>query len=432
MTAEISVMNKHGIALAADSAVTVGGGRGPKIYSSVNKIFALSKYRPVGLMVYNNAELVGLPWETVVKTYRSDLKDRSFDSLAEYAFNFIEYLGINHSLVPSEAQQEYVRTALRHLYSTQVMQPLKEEVQARLKASKRAQLGRSEAGDLLETVVKKAHADWDRASLRIFQDEERSRAFLRTYEGLITKVIRELFRKMPVPDDVRRQLVELAAYRFSRQPPVRLPGTTGIVIAGYGEEDLFPSFLEFTVDGVANDEPVFWMGRTADINRERLSHVAAFAQDEMVFRFMEGVDPTYQQAIDESIDKLLAGYTTTIYQSLGSKQPSIRMKRQIEDARKELVEDFVNGLAEARDQVYVQSVTRAVASLPVDVLAEMAESLVTVTSIKRKVSLEDESVAGPIDVAVITRGDGFIWINRKHYFSKDRNPQFLANYYRES
>ncbi|SRR6266566_4990547 len=39
---------------------------------------------------------------------------------------------------------------------------------------------------------------------------------------------------------------------------------------------------------------------------------------------------------------------------------------------------------------------------------------------------------GPtVDVAVISKGDGFVWIKRKHYFSKDFNPHFLATYYRE-
>ena len=46
-------------------------------------------------------------------------------------------------------------------------------------------------------------------------------------------------------------------------------------------------------------------------------------------------------------------------------------------------------------------------------------------------SMDAETVAGPIDVAVISKGDGFIWINRKHYFERELNPQFFANYYRE-
>jgi hypothetical protein len=39
-----------------------------------------------------------------------------------------------------------------------------------------------------------------------------------------------------------------------------------------------------------------------------------------------------------------------------------------------------------------------------------------------------ETVGGPIDVAVISRGDGFIWIKRKQYFDPNLNPQFLKNY----
>lgn len=39
-----------------------------------------------------------------------------------------------------------------------------------------------------------------------------------------------------------------------------------------------------------------------------------------------------------------------------------------------------------------------------------------------------ETVGGPIDVAVITRGDGFIWIRRKHYFEPSLNPRAMAKF----
>ncbi|HEY0631206.1 MAG TPA: hypothetical protein VGC98_04065 [Thermoleophilaceae bacterium] len=45
--------------------------------------------------------------------------------------------------------------------------------------------------------------------------------------------------------------------------------------------------------------------------------------------------------------------------------------------------------------------------------------------------METETVSGPIDVAVISAGDGFVWIKRKHYFEAERNPQFFVNYNRE-
>jgi hypothetical protein len=55
----------------------------------------------------------------------------------------------------------------------------------------------------------------------------------------------------------------------------------------------------------------------------------------------------------------------------------------------------------------------------------MAESLMSISSFKRRVTKDKEKVGGPIDVAVITKGDGFIWIKRKHYFSKELNPYFF-------
>ena len=88
MTAEIAVMNKQALALAADSAVT----QGQKIFPSANKIFMLSKYHPVGVIIYDNAEFMGIPWETIIKIYRSKLAQKEFDTLKEYANDFIDFL----------------------------------------------------------------------------------------------------------------------------------------------------------------------------------------------------------------------------------------------------------------------------------------------------------------------------------------------------
>ncbi|GMQ31122.1 hypothetical protein Aconfl_37650 [Algoriphagus confluentis] len=38
MTAVVGVLNKHAVAIAADSAVTIGNGKGVKIFNGANKI----------------------------------------------------------------------------------------------------------------------------------------------------------------------------------------------------------------------------------------------------------------------------------------------------------------------------------------------------------------------------------------------------------
>ena len=66
-------------------------------------------------------------------------------------------------------------------------------------------------------------------------------------------------------------------------------------------------------------------------------------------------------------------------------------------------------------------------SLPKEELAEMAETLVNLTSFKRRVTPEAETVGGPIDVAVISKGDGLVWIKRKHYFVPELNPRYFGS-----
>ena len=53
MTAEIAILNREAVALAADSAVTIGFGA--KIYNSANKLFCLSYLHPIGVMISGNS-----------------------------------------------------------------------------------------------------------------------------------------------------------------------------------------------------------------------------------------------------------------------------------------------------------------------------------------------------------------------------------------
>ena len=77
-------------------------------------------------------------------------------------------------------------------------------------------------------------------------------------------------------------------------------------------------------------------------------------------------------------------------------------------------------------QNHIQKVLSILDSLAKVDLGYMAESLVNLTAFKRKVSNDSDSVGGPIDVAVLSKGDGFVWLKRKHYFDKDLNYRFFS------
>ena len=61
-------------------------------------------------------------------------------------------------------------------------------------------------------------------------------------------------------------------------------------------------------------------------------------------------------------------------------------------------------------------------------MANLAESLVELTSLIRRMTPKEETVGGPVDVAIVSKGDGFIWLKRKHYFDLKLNANFLNTY----
>jgi hypothetical protein len=66
-------------------------------------------------------------------------------------------------------------------------------------------------------------------------------------------------------------------------------------------------------------------------------------------------------------------------------------------------------------------------------MSELAESLVTIASLKRKFTSSDsadESVGGLVDVAIITKGDGVIWMKLKHYVDIENKQTFRDRYFK--
>ena len=164
--------------------------------------------------------------------------------------------------------------------------------------------------------------------------------------------------------------------------------------------------------------------------------VVPFAQREMVNRFMEGVDPKSTEAVERICLALLGqGYPNKIAEALDGKiSPELQ-----ESMRKELIElgtSFHRTLPNALEDFRQSPVHRS---------GHQQRSLTSkrrpgghgrvawnLTAFKRRMtSVETDTVALPIDVAVISKGDGFIWIKRKHYFQPALNQHFFSNYYRK-
>lgn len=73
MRAQIAVANRRGIAMATDSVITISNQYSAKSFDTANKLFQLSYNGPTGIMIYNNASFLGIPWEILIKSFNSYL-----------------------------------------------------------------------------------------------------------------------------------------------------------------------------------------------------------------------------------------------------------------------------------------------------------------------------------------------------------------------
>jgi hypothetical protein len=133
MTAEVAILNRAGVALAADSAVTVSSDSGdPKVFNTSNKIFRLSFNAPVGVMFYENSLVMEVPWETAIKLHRIALGATVFPTLAGYVDHLVAF--IETALpIPSADKQEFI-FSIFDLYFRSVKRDIREEIRYRLQS----------------------------------------------------------------------------------------------------------------------------------------------------------------------------------------------------------------------------------------------------------------------------------------------------------
>lgn len=245
------------------------------------------------------------------------------------------------------------------------------------------------------------------------------------------ELIKHVFEGIKLTKSIRAMLISVCALCAVKCPPdFNWPSGTGLVVGGFGTKELFPSMAAYTLHGVFHGRLHHRLDMTESMSGNASASIIPFAQSEMVYAFMEGVNPTYQIEIESDMFALLEQYPQLVVDECKflDKKTKDRIKAQFRSSATGVFEDYQDGLSKYRHANFVRPVTQLVSMLPKSELATLAESMVNLTSLRRKISMQTETVGGPIDVAMISKGDGLIWIKRKHYFDPALNTQFFQNY----
>ena len=167
------------------------------------------------------------------------------------------------------------------------------------------------------------------------------------------------------------------------------------------------------------------------VSEEHPSDVMAFAYKDMVESFLVGISGS---AIEHLVDAaaFIAEMPVQALDVVKGLEAEEREKLSANVRRKsaERAAEFERRVRRGFERRW-QKIVRAVEALTIKELAQVASTLVGLSSFEQQMSLDSETVGGPVDVAVISKGDGFIWIDRKHYFRKELNDHFFRNYYED-
>ena len=434
MTAEIAVLNSEGIALASDSAVTSELEYTQKISTSSNKIFSLSNDKPVGIMIYGNARFVNYPWETIIKVFRNNnLSLNGYPTLEDYATSFINYL-ISENLELDQFDEDNYIAAFVELFLYKIRKDSFLEVDSRIEQ------GEEFSSTLLhECTLEVVNGyDGDFSSGNIIIPINQGRNVINRYRRGVRQSIQNILGDI-LSQPERSNIIRIIINAFSRHFLEDL--WTGVVIVGFGERELLPHIYSYKVEGRFNyitrtlNRPIlkYEFDEDKSVTSGAMSAVVPFAEDNMVHRFMNGVDPYYLYAENSLLSNSCDNFVGTIVSQLDryNDDEKASITQQLNQHTNQLLAEFDENMSQVREQYFSNPVTEAVSRMPKDELGTIAEALVHLTSLKLKMSEEPETVAGPIDVALITKGDGFIWIKRKHYFDADKNIRYSMKLLKE-
>ncbi len=417
MTAEIAIMNKSGLALAADSKVTIGAGI--KAFDTVTKIFSLSRIHPVALMVWGNPDFMEYPIEIICKEYRSRKRIANESTLLKWADDFVSFL-INFSSHDDEFKHRNMRYVLTSWF---------EDVRQNSIVLARRGGVPTTSSEFIPIIDGQMKAMFEIVTkAEDFIAEADVEAFIDKFWPTIAQVSNE-----SVGHYGNEELSKTATL-FAMAVVLKKfwsPASMGFVIAGYGEKDMFPGLVEFESDGLIGDALKIKREKLIQVSRNMRGLIQPFAQSDMVHRFMDGADPEYASFADTLFRKSMVESCLAVLDEFGDDRHKTETVRDvIRTAMSKSADEALKIRGKFCRDNFSDPIINMVMMLPKDELPHLAESLVALTSLKRHVSHDAETVGGPIDVALLSKGDGLIWIKRKHYFSAELNPQFTAKYLR--
>lgn len=410
MTAQIWIKNNKAVILATDSAVTINGWQ--KIYKWVNKLFALSKTEPVWIMIYWSAEVLWIPWETIIKMYRKDyLKDRSYDYLDDYVVDFIKWMEDNTKLFFSKIkQEEYMKYLIEDFIYSNFIKPVNDFFE-KLSDDKWIKINEI---DVKNKIIEKI---FENSKIIEWAENLKDVDFIfdKSFKEAFSEYILFPFKAFNL-DKKYLNIIIKSCFLFLLKKDM-FDDYSWIVISWFWKKDIEPNIIELKISTVFNNK----------LRYKKINHlgeaVVPFAQRDEVDNFLKWIHPKSLVYFED----ILKEYPKIISESIKwlNKKQIKEIDDKLEKANQRLLKTYYDNIM--REEFMLPTI-RMINSMPINEMCHLAESLINLTSLRKKVTSQLETVGWETEVASISKWEWFIWIKRKHYFKPELNNGFMKNY----
>ncbi|PTE10071.1 hypothetical protein [Mesorhizobium helmanticense] len=426
MTTEIAVINRLGVALAADSAVTIPGYGADKVFNTGDKLFELSERYPVALMVNGSMDFLGVPWEIIAKEFRCTTPDGAATlTIKQWMERFLNFLAGHPTVKPGDVRRWQDGLIEEELDSITAI------VRDRLEAAA-AEDGEQNIHDVLRGLYTTVMAERVQALAQNPLLESLAGVTVDAILPTVRSIVAEL-ETQRIPFDANADQREFFANVIAQRLLSDLDRltATGLIVAGFGGKDLFPSLYAVDIDGFIAGQLRYRASHDVTISRgEDTGTAISFAQTDVVDRLLKGTDNRFidgarafiKENVSGSLERNFTRLKLKISRSDGSEISPSEMGGLLGDL---IASQFESKFAANLRTEFERKFKETIALMPKQDLIELAEALVSITAIERKASDDAGTVGGPIDVALITRAEGFVWIKRKHHFKADLNPRYM-------
>lgn len=418
MSAGICIMNKNAIALAADSAVTIGPHLA--VHNSANKLFALSRVAPIGTIIYANAELMDIPMEIIIKQFKSRLGNKTFPTLIHYVAEFFAYIVANKALFHFDQNEKALVKDIYEDLLAGANGDYQHLIKNKINAVQR-DLTEDEIKEIQEAVVSSTASFV--ASFDSIYNFDVAQYIRTTYSKEIEEYIRSIFPW--TTDEQLSTLIDSVCSVYNRQ--FFRNGYVGMAFAGYGDNDIFPSMIHIHLSGIINNKIRYVQKEAVEITEKNSATITPLAQTDVMQTFLFGINDSFIKDIAQQLPHQIQSSLQSIDDSFFAPGK----KTEVQQALNSTASTIITQIISKAQQQYLFPITNSIATLPIEELSLLAESMINITSLRRKVAIDNNigTVGGPVDLAIISKGEGFIWLKRKHYFEQSLNPQYLYSRY---